>query len=179
MRLCISPWRWCDVSPPSCGTGVIWRPHGCNATKLLIVGCEHSLDVDWSLPEVTDVTSGSSESDFFRYSPVTGSSKLASSVPQVGVGPIAASSDRQVSLSEDSSSRNLKAETLLALVELGVIAAVFMMVAAVYIAMIGAEAGLGKMKRAYRRRFGSPDDEERCAVLDPAARVGTFKRYKN
>ena len=99
--------------------------------------------------------------------------------PQVGVGPIAASSDRQVSLSEDSSSRNLKAETLLALVELGVIAAVFMMVAAVYIAMIGAEAGLGKMKRAYRRRFGSPDDEERCAVLDPAARVGTFKRYKN
>ena len=105
--------------------------------------------------------------------------------PQVGGGvggPMAgASSDlRQVSsLSEDSSSRNLKVETLLALVELGVIAAVFMMVAAVYIAMIGAEAGLGKMKRAYRRRFGSPDDEERCAVLDPAARVGTFKRYKN
>ena len=31
-------------------------------------------------PGVT-VTSGSSESDFFRYSPVTGSSKLASSVP--------------------------------------------------------------------------------------------------
>ena len=99
--------------------------------------------------------------------------------PQAGVGPIADSSGRQVSLSEDPSSRNLKAETLLALVELGVIAAVFMMVAAVYIAMIGAEAGLGKGKRAYRRRFGSPDDEERCAVLDPAARVGTFKRYKN
>jgi len=123
-------------------------------------------------------TSGRAARDFCKNSPVSGSSS------QVAVSSSAdvAASARQAassSLAEDPSSRNLKAETLLALLELGVIASVFMMVAAVYIAMIAAEAGLGKVRRAYRRRFGSPDDEERCAVLDPAARVGTFKRYKN
>ena len=77
---------------------------------------------------------------------------------------------------------NLKVETLEALRQFGLIMAVFMMVAAIYILLVSLEAGVSRIRRTYRSRFGSGNEEESGTGGDLAARVGwtsSFKRYKN
>ena len=77
---------------------------------------------------------------------------------------------------------NLKVETLEALRQFGLIMAVFMMVASIYILLISLEAGANRVRRTYRSRFGSGDEEESRTGGDLTARVGwtsSFKRYKN
>ena len=77
---------------------------------------------------------------------------------------------------------NLKVETLEALRQFGLIMAVFMMVASIYILLISLEAGANRVRRTYRSRFGSGDEEESGTGGDLTARVGwtsSFKRYKN
>ena len=71
---------------------------------------------------------------------------------------------------------NLQFQTILALQQLGLIISVVLMVATIFMAMISLEKIWNVALEYFNKRFGEEnvDDAE-----DPAALVGTFKRYKN
>lgn len=71
---------------------------------------------------------------------------------------------------------NLKVQTLLALQELGIVVAVAFMVGGIFMLMIFVEKIWDQVMTAYNKRFGAYKEDD---VEDPAALVGTFKRYKN
>ena len=73
---------------------------------------------------------------------------------------------------------NLQVQTLLALQELGIVVAVAFMVGGIFMLMIFVEKIWDQVMTAYQKKFGTykEDDVENA---DPAALVGTFKRYKN
>ena len=73
---------------------------------------------------------------------------------------------------------NLKVQTLLALQELGIVIAVAFMVGAIFMLMIFVEKIWDQVMTAYQKKFGGYKENE-YDVEDPAALVGTFKRYKN
>ena len=70
----------------------------------------------------------------------------------------------------------LQHQTILALQELGLVIAVALMVGIIFMIMIYVEKSVNSISDYYNKRFGDgPEDDEE----DPAALVGTFKRYKN
>ena len=71
---------------------------------------------------------------------------------------------------------NLKVQTLLALQELGIVIAVAFMVGGIFFLMIFVEKIWDHVTTVYQKKFGSYKEDD---VEDPAALVGTFKRYKN
>ena len=71
---------------------------------------------------------------------------------------------------------NLKVQTLLALQELGIVVAVAFMVGGIFMLMIFVEKICDQVMTAYQKKFGVYKEDD---VEDPAALVGTFKRYKN
>ena len=71
---------------------------------------------------------------------------------------------------------NLKVQTLLALQELGIVIAVAFMVGGIFMLMIFVEKIWDGAMTAYQKKFGGYKEDD---VEDPAALVGTFKRYKN
>lgn len=71
---------------------------------------------------------------------------------------------------------SLKVQTILALQELGIVVAVALMVVLIFMLMIFAEKVWLGISDIYQKKFGSGTDED---AEDPAALVGTFKRYKN
>ena len=71
---------------------------------------------------------------------------------------------------------NLKVQTLLALQELGIVIAVAFMVGGIFMLMIFVEKIWDSVMTAYQKKFGGYKEDD---VEDPAALVGTFKRYKN
>ena len=71
---------------------------------------------------------------------------------------------------------NLKVQTLLALQELGIVIAVAFMVGGIFMLMIFVEKIWDQVMTAYQKKFGGYKEDD---VEDPAALVGTFKRYKN
>ena len=77
-----------------------------------------------------------------------------------------------------SSIDNLKMQTLLALQELGIVLGVAFMVASIFLLMIMAEKMMLSLLKKYRVSFGGKNGDEDVEA-DPAALVGTFKRYKN
>ena len=72
---------------------------------------------------------------------------------------------------------NLKVQTLLALQELGIVIAVAFMVGGIFMLMIFVEKIWDSVMTVYQRKFGGGESE--TDIEDPAALVGTFKRYKN
>ena len=72
--------------------------------------------------------------------------------------------------------QTLQFQTIRALQELGLVIAVALMVGIIFMSMISVEKLWNSISDYYYKRFGDvqEDDEE-----DPAALVGTFKRYKN
>ena len=71
---------------------------------------------------------------------------------------------------------NLKVQTLLALQELGIVIAVAFMVGGIFMLMIFVEKIWDSVMTVYQKKFGGYKEDD---VEDPAALVGTFKRYKN
>jgi len=71
---------------------------------------------------------------------------------------------------------NLKVQTLLALQELGIVIAVAFMVGGIFMLMIFLEKIWDSVMTVYQKKFGGYKEDD---VEDPAALVGTFKRYKN
>ena len=71
---------------------------------------------------------------------------------------------------------NLKVQTLLALQELGIVIAVAFMVGGIFMLMIFVEKIWDQVMTAYQKKFGGYKEDD---VEDPAALVGSFKRYKN
>ncbi len=71
---------------------------------------------------------------------------------------------------------NLKVQTLLALQELGIVVAVAFMVGGIFMLMIFVEKIWEHFMGVYQKKFGQGGAED---TEDPAALVGTFKRYKN
>eukprot|EP00096_Caligus_rogercresseyi_P006237 TRINITY_DN22539_c0_g1_i1.p1 TRINITY_DN22539_c0_g1~~TRINITY_DN22539_c0_g1_i1.p1 ORF type:complete len:121 (-),score=44.75 TRINITY_DN22539_c0_g1_i1:460-822(-) len=76
-----------------------------------------------------------------------------------------------------NSSENLQLQTLFALQELGIVIGVAFMVGLIFLVMISLEKVCDEVSIQYRRRWGA--GEKNADVEDPAALVGTFKRYKN
>lgn len=72
---------------------------------------------------------------------------------------------------------NLKHQTLMALQELGIVVGVCFMVAFIFFAMIFVEKICDSVNEVYHKKFHPDEDDPESA--DPAALVGTFKRYKN
>eukprot|EP00088_Acartia_fossae_P034239 TRINITY_DN35118_c0_g1_i1.p1 TRINITY_DN35118_c0_g1~~TRINITY_DN35118_c0_g1_i1.p1 ORF type:complete len:151 (+),score=39.25 TRINITY_DN35118_c0_g1_i1:107-559(+) len=62
-----------------------------------------------------------------------------------------------------------------ALQQLALVIGVAFMVAFLFLVMVGLEKAWDKMEEKYRESFGKSQQQE----VDPAALVGTFKRYKN
>ena len=71
---------------------------------------------------------------------------------------------------------NLTVQTLLALKELGIIVGVAFMVGGIFFLMISIEKFMDSVSTTYQKKFGDYKEDD---VEDPAALVGTFKRYKN
>ena len=71
---------------------------------------------------------------------------------------------------------NLRIQTLLAIQEFGIVLAVACMVGCIFFLMISIEKLFDNMVELYQKRFGDYKEED---IEDPAALVGTFKRYKN
>merc|ERR1719412_650207 len=71
---------------------------------------------------------------------------------------------------------NLQVQTLLALQELGIVVAVAFMVGGMAVLMIFVEKIWDQVMTVYQKKFGNYKEDD---VEDPAALVGTFKRYKN
>ena len=71
---------------------------------------------------------------------------------------------------------NLQFQTILALQQLGLIISVVLMVATIFMAMISLEKIWNLALEYFIKRFGEENVED---AEDPAALVGTFKRYKN
>ena len=76
-----------------------------------------------------------------------------------------------------NSIENLKMQTLLALQELGIVIGVAFMVASIFVLMVYTEKVVLSLRTKYRKHFGGQEEED--VEADPAALVGTFKRYKN
>ena len=74
---------------------------------------------------------------------------------------------------------NLKIQTLLALQELGIVIGVAFMVASIFLLMVMTEKAIVSLHSRYHRKFGRLRGIDVDAEADPAALVGTFKRYKN
>ena len=72
--------------------------------------------------------------------------------------------------------QSLKMQSLLALQELGIVIAVALMVGIIFMMMILLEKTMNSVSEFYNKRFGEGEEED---AEDPAALVGTFKRYKN
>ncbi len=72
---------------------------------------------------------------------------------------------------------SMQKQTLLALQELGMVIGVAIMMAFMFILIVYAEKAIDSVAAGYRRHFGTDPEED--AEADPAALVGTFKRYKN
>ena len=72
---------------------------------------------------------------------------------------------------------NLKTQTMLAFQELGILIGVAFMVAFLFMMMIMLEKVCDSVNNIYHKKF-HPEEEDPEAA-DPAALVGTFKRYKN
>jgi len=72
--------------------------------------------------------------------------------------------------------RSLQYQSLLALKELGLVIAVALMVGIIFMLMIWLEKGWNNLSELYNKKFGEEKEDD---VEDPAALVGTFKRYKN
>ena len=70
----------------------------------------------------------------------------------------------------------LQRQTILALQELGLVIAVALMVGIIFMIMIYVEKTVNSISEYYHKRFGDQEEEDE---EDPAALVGTFKRYKN
>ena len=71
---------------------------------------------------------------------------------------------------------NLQFQTILALQQLGIILAVILMVATIFMVMISLEKTWTLLLEYYNKKFG---DEKVDDIEDPAALVGTFRQYKN
>ena len=71
---------------------------------------------------------------------------------------------------------NPKVQTLLALQELGIVIGVAFMVGGIFMLMIYFEKMWDQVMTACQKKIGTYKEED---VEDPAALVGTFKRYKN
>ena len=71
-------------------------------------------------------------------------------------------------------SASLKVQTLLALKELGIVIAVALMVVTIFFLMIFIEKAWISMSDLYQKKVKKVEED----VEDPAALVGTFKRYK-
>jgi len=71
---------------------------------------------------------------------------------------------------------SLQRQSILALQEFGIVIGVALLVGVIFMLMIYLEKFWNSVSDFYHKRFGDykEDDEE-----DPAALVGTFKRYKN
>ena len=69
---------------------------------------------------------------------------------------------------------SLKVQTLLALKELGIVIAVALMVVIIFFLMIFIEKAWISMSDLYQKKVKKVEED----VEDPAALVGTFKRYK-
>ena len=80
---------------------------------------------------------------------------------------------------ELSAIENLKIQTLLALQELGIVIGVAFMVASIFMLMVLTEKVIVSLHSRYHRKFGRLRGIDVDAEADPAALVGTFKRYKN
>jgi len=65
-------------------------------------------------------------------------------------------------------------QTARALQQLAIVIGVIFMVMFLFLLMIGVEKVWDLLEDRYKQKFGKPEPEE-----DPAALVGTFKRYKN
>ena len=74
------------------------------------------------------------------------------------------------------SKKSLQYQTILALQELGLVIAVALMVGIIFMLMISVEKLWNSLSEYYYKRFGDEKEEDE---EDPAALVGTFKRYKN
>ena len=72
--------------------------------------------------------------------------------------------------------RTLQYQTFMALKELGLVIAVALMVGIIFMLMIYLEKSWNYLSESYNKRFGEEKEDD---VEDPAALVGTFKRYKN
>lgn len=70
----------------------------------------------------------------------------------------------------------LKVQTLLALQELGVVIGVAFMMGIIFLLMVFLEKMIVSVATRFHKRFGKPEMDPED---DPAALVGTFKRYKN
>ncbi len=70
-----------------------------------------------------------------------------------------------------------QSQTLLALQELGIMMGVAFMMAFMFMLIVYAEKLIDFLSLGYRRYFSKKEEEDEEA--DPAALVGTFKRYKN
>jgi len=66
-------------------------------------------------------------------------------------------------------------QTTRALQQLALVIGVAFLVAFLFMIMIGLEKIYDKLEERYNKAFGQPEPQEE----DPAALVGTFKRYKN
>jgi hypothetical protein len=73
--------------------------------------------------------------------------------------------------------KSLELQTLYALQELGIVVGVTIMVAFIFLLMVYTEKLFNGAVSKYHKRFGEPPTE--MDAEDPAALVGTFKRYKN
>ena len=71
---------------------------------------------------------------------------------------------------------SLQFQTILALQQLGLVISVVLMVATIFMVMIFLEKSWNMLIEYYNKRFGEEDVDD---AEDPAALVGTFKRYKN
>ena len=71
----------------------------------------------------------------------------------------------------------LQHQTILALQELGLVIAVALMVGIIFMIMIYVEKSVNSISEYYNKRFG--EEPKEMDEEDPAALVGTFKRYKN
>ena len=72
--------------------------------------------------------------------------------------------------------QSLKVQTLLALQEMGIVIGVALMVGIIFFLMVALENLWNSVTEVYQKRYGDEKEED---AEDPAALVGTFKRYKN
>ena len=71
---------------------------------------------------------------------------------------------------------SLQFQTILAVQQLGLVISVILMVTTIFMVMIFLEKSWNMLVEYYNKRFGEEDVDD---AEDPAALVGTFKRYKN
>jgi hypothetical protein len=77
---------------------------------------------------------------------------------------------------QGGATRSLQFQTLLAIQELGLVIGVALTVGILFMLMIYLEKGWNTLSEIYHKRFVEENEDD---IEDPAALVGTFKRYKN